>query len=58
MEEGNKVKLVQPTINGVIVDTRYSKQARQLEHLVEYTDTDGEIQSRWFLENELEIADE
>lgn len=57
MEIGHTVQLKQPVIAGPIVDTRYNKDARCLEHLVEYTDAGGETHSRWFLETDLrEVA--
>jgi hypothetical protein len=56
MEEGQTVRLVQPVIQGQITDTRYNKDAKQLEHEVSYTDSNGQLQVRWFLESELEAA--
>lgn len=56
MEEGMIVKLVQPIIKGQITDTRYNKDAKSLEHLVSYTDENGQPQERWFVESQLEVA--
>lgn len=56
MEEGQQVRLIQPVIQGQITDTRYNKDAKQLEHLVAYTDAQGETHERWFLESELEAV--
>ena len=56
MEEGQTVRLIQPVVQGEISDTRYNKDAKCLEHLVTYTDSQGETQERWFLESELEAV--
>lgn len=55
-EEGQAVNLIQPTISGVVADTRYNKDAKELEHLVEYTDAGGEVHSRWFMASQLEAV--
>lgn len=54
MEIGNNVKLVTPAIEGVIKDTQYNKSVKELEHLVEWTNSNNEVHSRWFLESDLE----
>ena len=56
MEIGNTVRLVQPVIQGSIIDTEYDKDAKQLRHLVEWSDVAGDGQRRWFTEAELEIV--
>lgn len=56
MEVGNQVRLIQPVIQGQIIDTEYSKDDKSLVHLVEWTDTSGEGLRRWFKESELEIV--
>lgn len=53
MESGSKVKQIVPVIEGTILDTQWNKQAKQPEHLVEYTNPDGASSSRWFIESEL-----
>lgn len=58
METGDNAKLIQPVIQGKIVDTEYDKDAKCLRHLLQYTDADGETQTRWFLESELEAVNE
>lgn len=54
MEIGNTVRLIQPVIEGEIKDTEYDKDAKQLRHLVEWTDADSNVQTRWFAEQQLE----
>ena len=56
LEIGQTARLIQPTIQGEIVDTQYNKDAKQLEHLIGWTDAGGEQQKRWFLESELEAV--
>lgn len=53
---GTQVKLVQPVIEGVITDIQYDRDANSLSMLVEYSDGDGEQQSRWFTEAQLEAV--
>lgn len=53
---GGKAKLIQPVVSGEIIDTQFNKSASQLEHLLQYTGTDGEVHQRWFLESELEAV--
>lgn len=53
MESGSKVKQIVPIIEGTILDTQWNKQAKQPEHLVEFTSSDGDISTRWFIESEL-----
>ncbi len=54
MEIGQKARLIQPVIQGEIVDTEYDKDAKELRHLLVYEDTSGTRQQRWFLESQLE----
>lgn len=58
MESGQTVRLIQPVIQGQISDTRYNKEAKCLEHLVGWTDANGNVHERWFTETELELIDE
>lgn len=54
MKKGNTVRLIQPTIQGNVISTRYDEDTEGLEHLVEWTDADGETHQRWFPEVDLE----
>lgn len=53
---GQTARLVQPVIQGEVTDTRFNKDANELEHLVSYTDAEGEVQSRWFPASSLEVV--
>lgn len=55
MEIGKTVRLVQPVIEGEIVDTEYNKDSRKLQHLVQWTNN-GELTTRWFTEDQLELV--
>ena len=55
MEIGSNAKVIAPVVQGVIVDTEYHKETRQLRHLLQWTDATGD-HNRWFLESELEAA--
>lgn len=57
MEIGNTVRLVQPVIQGEILDTQYNKSDKCLEHLVAWAGGDGEVQQRWFNEASLEVVE-
>lgn len=54
IEIGVTVRQKVPVISGEVVDTEYDKDAKCLKHLVEYEDADGETQTRWFTEAEIE----
>ncbi|MBK7491160.1 MAG: hypothetical protein KBF68_00970 [Nitrosomonas sp.] len=56
-EMGRQVRLVQPVIQGEIIDTEYDKSRKELKHLIEWQDADGAQQQRWFLESELEAVE-
>lgn len=54
---GQQARLIQPVIQGEVIDTRFNKTAGELEHLVFYTDAEGEAQERWFLASQLEAVE-
>lgn len=56
IEVGNTVKLVQPVIQGPVLDIQYDKATKSLSMLVEYADEAGDIHSRWFAEPTLEVV--
>lgn len=56
IEVGQQARLVQPVIQGEVTDTRFNKDAKELEHLVTWTDEDGQPQERWFLASKLEAV--
>jgi hypothetical protein len=58
MEIGKTVKLKQPVVQGVIIDTEYDKGAKELKHLVELKDEEGDPKPVWFLESQLELQDD
>lgn len=51
-DEAVRMRVKQPVIHGTIIDTRYNKSEKQLEHLLLYDGTDHV--ERWFLESQLE----
>jgi hypothetical protein len=54
IEIPQRMRLKQLVIVGAIMDTRYNKSAKELEHLLRY---DGEEHvERWFLASQLEEA--
>lgn len=55
-EQPTIMRVKQPEIKGVVVDTRYHKQAKQLEHLLRYVDAEGNACDRWFLDSQLEVV--
>ena len=54
LQIGAKARLVQPTIEGIIVDTQYNKDSLCLCHLIKWTSESGEHHERWFVETQLE----
>lgn len=56
MKKGDEVRVVQPTVQGPIVGTRYNEEILMLEHRVQWTGPDGEQHERWFSEDELEVT--
>jgi hypothetical protein len=54
LEIGSQARLVQPVIAGEIVDTEFNKTSKKLQHLVQWTEADGHVASRWFTEDQLE----
>jgi len=54
LEIGRTAKLIQPVIQGEIIDTEYDKDAKELRHLLNWTDEDGQQQTRWFMASQLE----
>lgn len=57
IDVGQQARLVQPVIQGEVTDTRFNKDAKELEHLVSWTDAEGETQERWFLASQLEAVE-
>lgn len=57
LQLGQSARLIQPVVEGEVADTRFNKDAAELEHLINYTDADGEAQQRWFLASKLEAAE-
>lgn len=55
-EEGQGVRLRAPVIEGQVTDIQFNKGTKELEYLVTYTDGDGEAQTRWFTESDLEAV--
>lgn len=54
--DGDRVRLKVPVIEGGVNDVRFNKDERELEYLVSYTDEAGEENERWFPESKLEAA--
>lgn len=56
IEIGQTARLIQPVIEGDVKDTQFNKSAGELEHLLTYIDSEGEVQERWFLASQLEVV--
>ncbi len=48
MKTGSTVRLIQPEIRGQIVERRINPSTDELEALVQWTDTEGQLVQRWF----------
>ena len=55
IEVGKTARLIQPVVQGEILDTQYNKESKELEHLLSWEE-DGEHQQRWFSEKHLEAV--
>ena len=53
-EEGARVRLKTPVIEGPVIDVAYDKAAKGFTYLVPFTGPDGETHQRWFAEADLE----
>lgn len=53
---GAAVRQIVTPIAGQVVQKRFHDESDQLEYLVAYTDADGQPQSKWFLESQIEVA--
>lgn len=53
VEIGKTARLIQPVIQGNVIDTEYDKDAKCLRHLLQYT-VGEEVHERWFTEAQLE----
>ncbi len=53
---GANVRQIVAPIAGQVVQKRFHDESDQLEYLVAYTDADGQPQSKWFLESQIEVA--
>ena len=58
LEIGQQARMIAPVVEGEIIDTEYDKDAKELRHLLRYTDATGEAQTRWFRESQLEEVTE
>ncbi len=56
IKTGDTARLIQPEIKGAVLKRRISP-ADQTEVLLEYQDSDGTTQRRWFLEGELQLVE-
>jgi hypothetical protein len=54
---GETVRLIQPVIQGKVIDTEYNKSTESVHHLVSFKNADGEDASRWFDPKELELVE-
>lgn len=53
---GAAVRQLVAPIAGQVVQKRFHDESDQLEYLVQWTDAAGELQSKWFLESQIEVA--
>jgi hypothetical protein len=54
MKNGSVAKLIVPTVQGTIAETRWNNEQDKKEYLLKWTDGDGNECARWFFEDELE----
>lgn len=56
MKNGDTAKLIQPTIQGKVAETRWNNEKDCKEHRLEWSDAEGNSHDRWFFETELEVT--
>lgn len=56
IKKGDTARLVQPTIQGVVVDRRVNPDTDEIEVLLSYVDGEGHEQQRWLNESQLEAV--
>lgn len=55
--KGANVRQVVPVITGTVVERRFRDDDDVFEYLVEYQDADGNPQSRWFIDGQIEVSE-
>jgi hypothetical protein len=55
LKAGDVARLIQPELKGIVIARRFNDQD-QLEVCLEWTDSAGDLQHRWFVESLLEVA--
>lgn len=55
--KGAAVRQIVTPITGTVSERRFRDEDDTFEYLVEYTDADGNAQSRWFTEPQIEVAE-
>ena len=58
MKAGTPVRLVQPEIRGVVKERRIRPGGDELEMLVEWTNPQGEVLTRWFTSEQIQPTQE
>ena len=53
MKNGDQAKLIQPAVEGEIVETRWNNEQDCKEHRLQWASAEGDVNDRWFLETEL-----
>lgn len=54
IKRGATVRQIVAPIVGEVVERRMHGEADEIECLVQWTDSNGNLQSRWFLESQIE----
>ena len=57
MKPGTSVRLIQPVIEGEVIDVEWDKDKDQKRIKITWKDANGNQQDRWFLESDLEVID-
>lgn len=55
--KGAQVRQIVPVIAGTVAERRFIDADDRFEYLVEYVDADGNAQSRWFVDGQIEVAE-
>ena len=53
IKAGAAVRQIVHAVEGTVTKRQFNESASEMEYLVENTDADGTVHSRWFLESQI-----
>lgn len=56
MKKGSEVRIIQPTLIGVVNKVEWDEVADEKRFLVDFSESEGKISERWVTESQLELV--